>query len=214
MDANEPGHTADAREVEAALRTALRRFGDSDPFTALGLERRADEAAVEARYRELVTRHHPHHFARHSPALTALATQAFVQMQHAHRRCRALLDSRKRGGAPANEARQLGAASDPTKLAISQTKRLLELSQFGAAAEVLERALADDPDNVKLNVWRFIVQARERRAADEPTAALAAYEEVLELAPGNREALDAVQVLGAQLDAPRGLLQRLLGGKK
>jgi tetratricopeptide (TPR) repeat protein len=214
MSARNPGQAESERQVRAALEAAIRRFADSDPFTALGLDRRADEAALKTRYQALVGQYHPHHYARHPAVVVSLATDAFVQMQRAHRRCQELFDSRKLGGKPKDEARQLAAATDPARLAVSEARRLLEHSQFTAAAEVLERALRDDPDNAKLGVWRFTVQARACRAAEDPSGALAAYEEILELAPGNQEALDAVASLRARLDAPKGLLDRLLGGGK
>lgn len=203
---------AGAAEARQSLEQLLARLRQDDPFRALGLPSSADARAVKAQYASLVEAYHPHHFSRYGSEVKALSTEAFVQLQKAHRECRKFLSTRGAGSGDRKRPRSHALAADDR--AVSQALTLMDLSQWDQAAAALDKALRLDPDNARLRATRKVVDARRSRAAGDAEAARAAYAAVLEIEPGHVEARTQLESLEAEHARNAGLLGRLFKGKR
>lgn len=86
---------------------------------------------------------------------------------------------------PASRPQQQTAVSTPTELGIARASTLFDQLELEKAVSTLEPVLASDPASVE--GWNLM--ARLRLALDQTTAALAAVDRAIQLAPDNTRSL-------------------------
>lgn len=186
-----PLHTEELDVVRERLEAELFALRLAEDPAVLGVEADADRGEIEHSYAELSRRYHPDAYRLYeSDAIVELASEISAIIDRAYRAvCGSAGDASVRGASAPEPP--------PYDAAIDQAQRLLSEERYAEAQQVLTMLLSTDPQRGDAKVWLLIAHARQAKAGGDLQQTFECYRAVLEIDPGQPEAIDELTELSA-----------------